>query len=210
MGLASAACADERARAPARSPVSKGPTVKRGGPLKRSSGLHVDPAKVRAFVERGRAELARAPLVNRASPGRSGTLRASRTAKPPEGPMTPDEWRRAVYVASGGRCTMTASRARDADDPRFHAHHVVPKRELRARGLYSWVWDARNGAWLWADAHERHENASQRVPSGRLPPAVWMFCAELDEMDGSEWATALVQRLHPATGTRGRRNRRSV
>jgi hypothetical protein len=170
--------------------------MKRGGPLRRGRGLErrselrVDPDKVRAFVDRGRQELSRA---------RAGFRRYSEA----EGPLTPREWQERVFYASGGMCIVTGARARDVDDPRFEAHHVVPKRILRERGLQAYVWDQRNGVWLTKRSHARQESAFERLPAQRLPLAVWAFCRELDRLEGTEWATALVQRAHPPAGRAG-------
>jgi hypothetical protein len=162
--------------------------VKRRKPLKRGRPLRGDPEKVREFLQRGRkAELKRSKL--KARPKREA---------PVEGPLTPEEWRRAVFVASGGRCVISGSVARDAEDRGFQAHHALPARELRARGLRDRVWDSRNGVWLARRVHERHESAVERVPRSALPASVWEFCRELDRLDGTEWATQLVLRLHPA------------
>jgi len=98
---------------------------------------------------------------------------------------------------------ITGARARDADDPRFDAHHPLPKRELRARGLFAHVWDPRNGIWITSRVHERHENAVERIGWPWLPTAVWLFAAEMDALAGTLWATALVRRLHPVAGDRG-------
>lgn len=173
--------------------------MKRGGPLRRSElkrgrELRADAEKVREFLRRGRGSLERAPLKRT-----GGMRRASRA----EGPLTPAGWRQAVHDASEGRCLMTGTRSRDVDDPRFHPHHCLAKRELRARGLLGYVWDARNGIWVSADVHERHENASKRIPAERLPRSVWEFCSELDALDGTAWATALVLRVHPPAGLSG-------
>lgn len=147
--------------------------------------LRANPEKVREFMQRGRQEIERAPI------------RRKVRDRPPEGPLTPAEWRKRVFDASEGRCLLTAARALHAADRRFHAHHPLPKRELRARGYFGWVWDPRNGAWLRRDVHARHELAFERVPADRLPASVWEFCAELDALEGTRWATALVLRAHP-------------
>jgi hypothetical protein len=174
--------------------MKRGKPPKRTVPLKRGEPLRPDVEKVREFLRRGRSELTRTPL--RASQGFRRVVEA-------EGPLSPEEWRRAVFVASEGRCILSDTRARDADDPRFHVHHVIPKRVLRARGLYAWVWDPRNGLWISERAHARQESAFARLPHTRLPAAVWLFCAELDALDGTHWATDLVRRLHPAAGSSG-------
>lgn len=161
--------------------------LKSGKPLERGKPLRPDPAKVQAFLRK-----------------HGGIKRKPAPARPVEGPLSPAEWRKRVFDASGGRCIITGARARDVEDRRFHAHHVLSKRELRARRLHRYVWDARNGVVLRADVHERHENAFERVPHTALPGAVWEFCAELDALDGTSWATSLVLRLHPVRGARER------
>jgi hypothetical protein len=160
--------------------------LKRSGELKRTGGLK-------------RSELGRKAEVVRQELKRTGELVRKQTRRPKEGPLSPAEWRRAVFDASGGRCIITGARARDAEDRRFHAHHLVPKRELRARRLYGRVWDPRNGVWLRREVHMRHEDAIERVPAAALPASVWQFCAELDALEGTEWATRMVLRAHPGS-----------
>lgn len=178
--------------------------LKRGSSkLSREKPLGAKAEKVREFMQRAReksnltrVELARRPRV-----------------RPQEGPLDPRSWQLAVFASSGGRCIISGARARDADDPRFHAHHPLPKRTLRDRGLHAHVWDPRNGAWIRSDLHEHHESPGvrpeHRIGRAALPPAVWEFCAELDALDGTQWATALVERLHPAAGISGSNTRRA-
>jgi len=183
--------------------------------MERRKGLKRDGAKARAFVERGRGSLsAEKPLtasvekvrefMQRGREAGAQSLRASsrrRPKRPLEGPLTPEEWIVAVAKASDLRCKITNTRARDAFDPRFHGHHPLPKRELRARGLHAHVWDPRNGVWVLARLHEQHEapgvRPEHRIARQVLPASVWEFCAELDAIDGTHWATELVRRLHP-------------
>ncbi|MGH2899679.1 MAG: hypothetical protein ACRDMZ_13485 [Solirubrobacteraceae bacterium] len=90
----------------------------------------------------------------------------------------------------------------------FDAHHPLPKGELRERGLHAFVYDPRNGAFVLHSLHLQHEyahRAAQRIPRERLPASVWSFCRQLDELAGHEWATAMVERLHPAAGSSGTR-----
>jgi hypothetical protein len=173
--------------------MKRGKPLKRGKGLERKSGLKADAEKVREFLNRGRRELERSPMPRK------------RKQRPVEGPLSPAEWRVQVFEASGGECIITGSRARDADDPDFHAHHCLPKRELRARGLYGRVWDPRNGVLLRTDVHERHEHGARRVrvPHTALPASVWEFCRELDELAGTRWASDFVLREHPVRGERG-------
>lgn len=169
--------------------------VKRGKPPQRKRPLKADVEKVREFLQRGRQPLERSGLRRSKSGFRSPDAR--------EGPLTPAAWRQAVHDASEGRCVITRSRALNADDRRFEAHHPLAKRELRSRGLHGYVWDARNGVWLRGDVHRGHEDAFERVPAEKLPASVWEFCAELDALAGSGWATAWVLRYHPAAGNSG-------
>lgn len=170
-------------------------------------GLTADPEKVAAFAQRGREASQR----SLAASARAGARARAKTEREQEGPLSPEEWRSAVWASAAGRCTVTRTRAADVDDRRFHAHHAVPKDELRARGLHAHVWDPRNGVWLLADVHMRHEfpgvNA-QRVPREVLPASVWQFAEEMDATDGTSWATEMVRRTHPAAGSAAPMTRR--
>lgn len=164
--------------------------------------LTPDPEKVRAFQQRGRESGAK-------SLRESARAGARARAELKEGPLDAGSWRREVYTASGGRCIVTNAEARDADDRRFHAHHCVPKDELRALGLHAHVWDPRNGVWVTARVHMRHEAAFSRIPRELLPASVWEFAQEMDRLLGTEWATYEVERTHPATGISRIRDTRS-
>lgn len=170
--------------------------LKRKAELKRRQEFGRATDRAREAFQRGRVvareELKRVELKRRPK------------KRPPEGPMSPADWRRAVFNASGGWCKISRTRARDADDRRFHAHHPLPKSELRARGYFDRVYDPRNGTWLRRGVHLRHEAAVDRVPYTELPASVWDFCTELDILEGTRWATDLVLRYHPARGERGR------
>lgn len=68
-----------------------------------------------------------------------------------------------------------------------HAHHVVEKQYLahlfprgaNGKTLAELRADPRNGIALCAGCHERHTNASRRVPIDKLPAAAFEFAAEL-------------------------------
>lgn len=170
--------------------------MKRGEPLKRSKPLRADVAKVREFLQRGRGSLERSGDRPRARTG-------FRKATAAEGPLTPAQWRQAAHDASGGRCSISGTRALNADDRRFDAHHPLSKRVLRERRLLGYVWDPRNSLWLRGDVHAAHEFPGvrdTRIPAERLRPSVWEFCAELDALEGTQWATQLVLRAHPPAG----------
>jgi hypothetical protein len=165
--------------------------MKRSG-IRRKTELRADPEKTREFVERGREAGARSLRESaRVSIPETRKLRAA------EGPLSPADWRVAVYKASGGRCIISGARADGPSDPRFDAHHVLPKGELRARGLLQRVWDPRNGVLLAEREHQRHEGAFLRVPRSKLPAVVWEFAAELDALAGTEWATVRLERIYP-------------
>lgn len=171
----------------------------------------------RAFVERGReaserslraaaekaAEAKRELERAAASPARRAHLARKRKARPKEGPLSPEDFKRAAYAASGGRCIITGTRARDPLDPDFHAHHPLPKRELRRRRLHAHVYDPRNAVFVTERVHMQHETPGvrpeHRIPREKLPASVWAFCAEMDATDGTRWATAMVERAHPVS-----------
>lgn len=172
--------------------------LKRRKPIQRVGGLHRSELgrsaeKAREFLQRGRQ-----PFERTGGLGRGGGMRRASAA---EGPLTPAQWRQAVFDASGWRCILTGTRARSVDDRRFDPHHPLPKRVLRDRGLFHRVWDSRNGILVRADVHRRHEDAFERIPAEKLPLSVWEFCAELDAESGYEWATLAVLRVHPPTGS---------
>jgi hypothetical protein len=182
--------------------------------VKRSKPLRRDTAKAREFVERGRGRIksdaeAAAAFLRRGREAGARSLRASSSAaakaKPArradEGPLSPADWRKAVYEASGRRCIISGARADDPFDPRFDAHHVLPKGELRARGLLQYVWDARNGVLLAERVHRQHTDAFLRIPREKVPPAAWEFAAELDARAGTEWATVMLERNYPTEGS---------
>lgn len=152
----------------------------RSGGLERRE-LKADVEKVREFMRRGRG----------------GLSRKSKPRREPEGPLTPAEWRLAAFVASGGRCMITGAKAANVEDRHFHAHHVLPKRVLRARGLLDRVWDPRNAVWLRSDVHMPGFAREPELPQERIPPYVWEFARELDSLEGTLWATELIKRLYP-------------
>lgn len=170
--------------------------MKRGKGLERRTGLRANPEKTREFVQRGRVQLERSWI-------QGSKISGMRRASAAEGPLSPAAWREQAFVASGGRCVISGTRARNADDHRFDAHHILAKRELRARRLFGYVWDVRNALWILGSVHAGHEHPGvrdTRIPAEKLPPSVWEFCAELDELAGVQWATSYVLRAHPRRG----------
>lgn len=166
--------------------------------MQRHRPLRADPEKVRAFLARGRGKLKRQSELKRSA------IAAKRKVAPNEGPLTPAEWHRQVFAASGGTCIVSSSRARGADDENFHAHHIIAAQQLRKRGLHGRVWDARNGLWVANAPHMAHEHTggSHRIARELLPAAAWAFAAELDALAGTQWASAYLERMYPAAGTR--------
>lgn len=168
--------------------------------MERKKPLRADPEKVRAFVQRGRAGgLERSPIKRRSATASV----AKREVAVLEGPLDPAVWQRRVFAASGGACVVSGARAHDADDPRFHAHHPLAQDALRKRALYGWLWDERNGILVAEAIHMAHEHkgGEARISREVLPACVWEFCAELDAIAGTHWATENVRRKHPAAGT---------
>lgn len=166
--------------------------------MKRRKPLRADPEKVREFLRRGRGGLERTEF--KRDPAKA--LAAKRAVRAAEGPLSPAEWREQVYELSGRTCVVSGSRANDAADPRFHAHHCVSADALRQRGLHAYVWDARNGVLVTAEVHMAHEHqgGEKRIPRSKLPASVWEFARELDRLAGTGWATAHVKREHPPAG----------
>ncbi|MGI8873605.1 MAG: hypothetical protein ACR2KP_04630, partial [Egibacteraceae bacterium] len=69
---------------------------------------------------------------------RSAPLKRSRRPRQVEGPLPPEDWRLEVLAADGWRSRLSGRPAAPGDP--LEAHHCVPKRTLRRRGLYGWVW----------------------------------------------------------------------
>lgn len=159
----------------------------------REAGLSTDPIKLEEFIRRGRKRMTSRKV-------KRVTFRAAAAG---EGPLSPEEWRRQVAMATDLRCIVTGTRAADVFDPTFDAHHPLPKSELRARGLHAFVYDARNGVFVTERVHVSHEYGAgdeDRISRGLLPAGVWEFAAEMDEHGRGKWATVMVERKHPAAG----------
>lgn len=159
--------------------------MKRGGPLKRSKGLDrkgapkPDPEKVREFLQRGRGQL------DRAGQG----LRKTRRKRPPEGPLDPATWAKTVRATSANRSILPPhTRVTSRDFP----HHVIPKQELRRRGLFDRVWDPRNGVAVTLGEHDEHERAHRRIPRRCLPESVFEFAREC-----GPWALDYIDKTYP-------------
>lgn len=170
-----------------RSGIRRGKKGLKRTPFDSRSELRPNPGKVREFLRRGQRSGAQSLDESRRRP----------KPRPTEGPLSPDEWRRRAWSASGGWCIITRTRADGPEDPTFDAHHVLPKRLLRRRGLYAYVWDPRNSLWLAQLAHGRHESGFERIPRVFVPPSAWAFVQELDELAGTQWATETIRRFYP-------------
>lgn len=79
-------------------------------------------------------------------------------------------WKQAVLVS--GPCAVTGR------TPTV-AHHAVPQRVLRERGLGEHArWDVRNGIPLESRAHERHHSRHRPILMSELPAAVFDFAED--------------------------------
>lgn len=163
--------------------------MKRPGQLKRTPWKR----KPRAPLKRT-AGLARTEMKRVGGLKRVGMKRKPRKPRPPEGPMTPQEWKLEVFTRQGFRCAVTR---KPLDLERDDAHHPLDKSELRKRGHFDRVWDSRNSIGVLARVHERHTTGARRITRDKLPPRVWEFARELDEREGTQWATARIERGHP-------------
>jgi hypothetical protein len=66
-------------------------------------------------------------------------------------------------------------RACGSREGRFHAHHVIYRQHIDEAVR----WDARNAMAVCADCHERHHNASRRIPLSRLSSTHLEFAREV-------------------------------
>lgn len=125
-------------------------------------------------------------------------LQARPKERPPEGPLTPAEWKRRVFdyqrerLAGPALCLVTREPLSFAIDD---AHHCLEKSILRARGLHEHVWDERNGIAIKARIHAGQTSGLHRIPAELLPDRVWQFAREL-----GPWATARIREKHPTGG----------
>lgn len=143
------------------------------GHLKRSA-LTADPAKTKAFVQRGRGSLKRGSLP------RSVALRNP----PPRRSELPGArgWTQRVFTLYGRACVVCGDRATEA-------HHVVPRQVILATQHLTRVerellaYDARNGAPVCGfgspnGCHANHEAAARRIPFDRLPEGAVEWAVE--------------------------------
>lgn len=169
--------------------------------MRRRKALGADPEKVRAFQQRARektAEKQRQASANGALPRSELARRGKGGVNPPRpenastavaGPLSPAEWRVAVWTLDLGRCVGCGREVpRDADRWTWQAHHPIPKQKLPPGKKY----DPRNGVTLCRRCHERHESVTHRIPGYRLPERAWSFAREC-----GFWAEDVLNRLHP-------------
>jgi hypothetical protein len=90
-----------------------------------------------------------------------------------------------VFAIYGVRCMVCGAKA-------VHAHHVVPKRTIVARGEadFPLVYDARNGFPICPACHERHEKAFRRIWRHELAFAH----VDWAESNGFGW---VIERYYP-------------
>lgn len=182
--------------------------MKRGKPLKRKKELKADVEKVREFQQRGRGSLSGGgqPLARSKGLGRgNGSKKASnsgdRPKAPPVGPLTPGDWRRAVWALDEGKCVMCrVPVAMNADRWTWQAHHPIEKQKLPNERKY----DPRNGVVTCRRCHEKHTTWTEVIPGEKLPERCRAFAAEM----GEGWLD-LLDRAHPtgpAAGSSGAQN----
>lgn len=101
-----------------------------------------------------------------------------------------------VFDLDGGRCVSCGAKLRrNGTVWDYHAHHVIPKNVLKARGLRPRWW--RGPALcilLDRRCHERHTSRTATIPLERLPERVHRSAHIL-----GPWAVDLLRRYHPPT-----------
>lgn len=118
-------------------------------------------------------------------------LRSKRRERPPEGPLSREEWERAVYQLDRGLCIVTRRRVPGRPS---NFHHVIPKHRLRKDGRHDIVWHPDNGVTVDEQVHARHETAAKRIPRAYLPERSVRFA----EQHGYGWIID-DRRIYPTT-----------
>ena len=122
-------------------------------------------------------------------------LQSRPKTRPPEGPLTPAEWKRRVFdrqrerPAGPALCAVTGEPLSFAIDD---AHHVTPKSLLRECGLYHLIWDERNGLAVKRFVHSGHTSCMRPIPRSALLPCNLEFAREL-----GPWALARIESSYP-------------
>lgn len=172
--------------------------MKRGGPLKRTSGLARRTAlKAKSALERGGTTLERKTTLKPVSdkrrenprrPGYDYTLFVLRVCFERKG---------RAYVRKP--CAVCGAPATDA-------HHVIPKQRIEQMALrlrltvpekVELLMDTRNGIALCAACHSNQESAFRRVPFGKLTINAIEFAGRLDTMLGTEECRVYLERTYP-------------
>jgi len=120
----------------------------------------------------------------------------SRTApRAQEGPLSPLEWKTAVFEGQrprAGAASLCAVSGAPLSFQHDDAHHVLDKRLLRARGLLHLVWDPRNGMFITAAVHGGHTSRMAPITRDKIPEAAWQFAREV-----GPWAVARLESDYP-------------
>jgi hypothetical protein len=111
----------------------------------------------------------------------------------------------AFQLAAWGQRACAVSRdGRDWDPAigkNWEAHHVIEKRELKARGLAHLLWDERNALRVRPDIHRRHTNRMEPIPLRCLKQDNIDFAFEVMGASAKEH----LERLYPGADARVQR-----
>lgn len=146
--------------------------MKRGGPLKRRTGLKRTGGLKRTPMKRGASSLKRTAMKR----------------KPPT-PLTPEQRQRradwfAAVVPKGAVCAVCGKRGRPGNP--LQGHHVAEQQvlERRAKDLgldpEEVVWNPDAGMPVHKGRHEQHTNASKRLPRSSVPGNCLAYLATLN------------------------------
>jgi hypothetical protein len=122
-------------------------------------------------------------------------LRSSPKERPPEGPLTPSEWRRRVWDRQREKPGLPALCAVTGEPLSWNAdevHHPLDKRLLRAKGLSHRIWDERNGMAVKRQVHLDHTSRMRPIPRRFVPASAFEFAREI-----GLWAIARLNEDHP-------------
>lgn len=134
--------------------------------------LRADPAKTRAWQDRSR-DAARQRELEAAVKASAPLRRRAEKTRPGANGFT-----QRVFVLYGRHCLACPGKRRARA---VHAHHVIPKRTIEARGddfARDHAYDAKNGLPVCFRCHEKHENAVVRIPRARLRPEHFEWALE--------------------------------
>lgn len=152
--------------------------------LARKTGLRRDTPKSREFADR-RSELSR----GRGKSGKAGNAKHAGSSATPQtrhSSLGRGKRRRLTGVERDAAFLFASQHAHNACvvcgevpdawmNHRNDVHHVISQQWLKRNGFAHLLWDPRNGASVcpinrpWGnDCHEKHENASRRIPRSAL------------------------------------------